>query len=226
MLVWPNARNRKEEAARTRRPLTNVLAVALISGAVAATGLAAFTGTDVFLPSVRERPGVPPAVWYTSVWVHNPSETAAIVTFHLLERQENLTPKTYVDNGNVVTDANRFAEVTLPEWFEALDRDFRYQLTVIGDGEEWFHARIARKIEGNSFTIQTSAPLAEVSWQVTGILQDRFANTYRVQVEEDKPAEKRGTYLHPDAWGQPAERGQDHELLSGRPVALESKVQR
>ncbi len=106
----------------TRRPLTNVLAVALISGAVAATGLAAFTGTHVYLPSVGARPGVPPAVWYTSVWVHNPNQTAANVTFHLLERQENLTPKTHTDNGNVVTDANGFAEVTLPEWFEALHR--------------------------------------------------------------------------------------------------------
>ncbi|MEP0775984.1 MAG: hypothetical protein HRF46_16735, partial [Acidobacteriota bacterium] len=33
---------------------------------------AVFTGTDVFLPSVGARPGVPPAVWYTTIWVHNP----------------------------------------------------------------------------------------------------------------------------------------------------------
>lgn len=32
---------------------------------------AVFTGTDVFLPSVGARPGVSPAVWYTTIWVHN-----------------------------------------------------------------------------------------------------------------------------------------------------------
>jgi hypothetical protein len=35
-------------------------------------------------------------------------------------------------NGNVITDPTGNATVTLPDWFEALNRDFRYQLTVIG----------------------------------------------------------------------------------------------
>ncbi|HPC83332.1 MAG TPA: hypothetical protein P5234_08120 [Thermoanaerobaculaceae bacterium] len=59
--------------------------------------IAGFAGTDVFLPSVGARPGVPPAVWYTTVWVHNPGGTPANLTFHLLERQENLSPRTYTD---------------------------------------------------------------------------------------------------------------------------------
>src|ERR1035437_10514950 len=37
-----------------------------------------------------------------------------------------------VYNGNVVTDATGEAIVPLPEWFETLNRDFRYQLPVIG----------------------------------------------------------------------------------------------
>ncbi|HPS78541.1 MAG TPA: hypothetical protein PLS53_10345 [Thermoanaerobaculaceae bacterium] len=65
-----------------------------MSGAAA---FASFTGTDVFLPSVGANPGTPPAVWYTTVWVHNPSATAANVTFYLLERQANLTPMTFTD---------------------------------------------------------------------------------------------------------------------------------
>jgi hypothetical protein len=35
-----------------------------------------------------------------------------------------------VYNGNVVTDNDGLAIVTLPDWFEALNKDFRYQLTV------------------------------------------------------------------------------------------------
>src|SRR6202042_586709 len=34
-------------------------------------------------------------------------------------------------DGNVVTDASGTAIVTMPPWFEALNTDFRYQLTTI-----------------------------------------------------------------------------------------------
>ena len=34
--------------------------------------------------------------------------------------------------GNVVTDELGLATVKLPDWFEAENTDFRYQLTVIG----------------------------------------------------------------------------------------------
>jgi hypothetical protein len=42
---------------------------------------------------------------------------------------------------------------------------------------------------------------------VTGIRQDAYAETHRIVVEENKPAQERGFYLHPEAWGQPADRG-------------------
>ena len=107
-------------------------------------------------------------------------------------------------NGNVVTDADGRATVELPEWFEALNRDFRYQLTVIG---EFAQAVVSKKVDGNRFEIRTSRPKVEVSWQVTGIRRDAWAEPNRIQVEEDKPEAERGTYLAPDAWGQPEERG-------------------
>jgi len=37
---------------------------------------------------------------------------------------------------------------------------------------------------------------------VTGIRQDAWANQNRVTVEEDKSEKERGTYLHPEAFGQ------------------------
>ena len=121
-------------------------------------------------------------------------------------------------NGNVVTDANGFATVTLPEWFEALNADYRYQLTVIGGGDAWTQARVARKIAENSFVIQTSAPAAEVSWQVTGVRRDPWANANRVRVEEAKPIEEQGTFMHPEAWGQPREKGAAWRRLHGAAI--------
>jgi hypothetical protein len=90
--------------------------------------------------------------------------------------------------------------LTTSEWFETLNRDFRYQLTVIGDGS-WARARVFRKIARNRFVIQTDAPRTEVSWQVTGIRKDAWADKHRIRVEEDKPHAERGRYLHPDAFG-------------------------
>ena len=115
-------------------------------------------------------------------------------------------------NGNVVTDGAGYAEVELPDWFETLNRDFRYQLTVIGT---FAQAIIAEEIVDAAFLIQTSEPFVKVSWQVTGIRQDPFANANRIPVEEDKPASERGSYLHPEAYGPPASRNVP-SLLSER----------
>jgi len=47
----------------------------------------------------------------------------------------------------------------------------------------------------------------KVSWQVTGIRKDPWANAHRVQVEEDKPDKERGRYIYPDLYGQSADKG-------------------
>ena len=106
-------------------------------------------------------------------------------------------------NGNTTTDADGDAVVALPAYFVALNRDFRYQLTVIG---QFAQAIVATKIKDNRFEIKTDKPGVEVSWQVTGIRQDAWANAHRIQVEEEKRGGERGAYLHPELFGQPAEK--------------------
>ena len=107
-------------------------------------------------------------------------------------------------NGNVTTNAAAEAVVTLPEWFETLNRDFRYQLTVIG---QFAQAIVAGKVANHQFSIKTDKPNVEVSWQVAGIRQDAWANAHRIPVEAQKPAEERGSYLHPELYGAPEEKG-------------------
>lgn len=106
-------------------------------------------------------------------------------------------------NGNITTNENGEAVVLLPHYFEALNRDFRYQLTVIGT---FAQAIVAEKIKGNRLVIRTSSPNVEVSWQVTGIRQDAFANKNRIPVEEEKTEVERGYYVHPEAFNQPEEK--------------------
>jgi hypothetical protein len=123
-----------------------------------------------------------------------------------------------VYNGNVTTDARGVATVILPAYVEALNHDFRYQLTVIG---QFAQAIVATKIQNNQFTIRTSRPHVEVSWQVTGTRQDPWANAHRVQVEVPKPQAEQGTYLFPQGYGQPESLGRDYqeETRHGRPEA-------
>jgi hypothetical protein len=109
-----------------------------------------------------------------------------------------------VYSGNVTTDANGDAVVQLPDWFEAINRDFRYQLTVIGSFNQ---AIVAGKIKNNAFAIKTNGPGVEVSWQVTGVRNDAVMKAYPFKVEEAKAEPERGYYLSPDAYNLSEEKG-------------------
>jgi len=64
-------------------------------------------------------------------------------------------------NGSVTLDEDGQVTVELPDWFGALNKDFRYQLTCIGCFAPIY---IAEKISGNRFKIAGGKPLMEVSW--------------------------------------------------------------
>jgi hypothetical protein len=87
-------------------------------------------------------------------------------------------------SGNVVLDRRGEAVVDLPEWFEALNGEFRYQLTSIGRAARVF---IAQEIQNHSFKIAGGRPGMKVSWQVTGVRHDAWAQAHPLQVEDEKP---------------------------------------
>jgi len=107
-----------------------------------------------------------------------------------------------VHNGNAALNDRGEAWVEMPDWFEAVNRDFRYQLTAIGaPGPNLY---IAERISGNRFLIAGGEPGMEVSWMVTGIRQDPFAEANRVSAETPKRAEDVGRLLHPELYGRTA----------------------
>jgi hypothetical protein len=93
--------------------------------------------------------------------------------------------------------------VELPEWFEALNCDFRYQLTSIGEPAPNLH--VAQEISNNRFNIAGGKPGMKVSWQVTGIRKDAWAQAHPLIVEEEKPENEREYYRHPELYNQPPE---------------------
>jgi hypothetical protein len=70
---------------------------------------------------------------------------------------------------------------------------------------QFAQAIVATKMANNRFTIKTDKPNVEVSWQVTGIRHDAWADANRIPVEQMKAANERGLYLHPELFGAPAE---------------------
>lgn len=135
-----------------------------------------------------------------STVVDDPIDPASKYLYHSVVQSSEMMN---IYNGNVTTDESGEAEVELPNWFTALNKDFRYQLSVIGSGDVWAQARISSEINDNHFTIQTSVPKTKVSWLVTGIRNDAYAKAHRIEVEVDKPAQQQGHFLHPELFGEP-----------------------
>jgi len=103
--------------------------------------------------------------------------------------------------GNAVLDESGAGVVQLPAWFEALNTDFRYQLTAVGGPGPGLY--VAQEIQSNSFRIAGGTPGLKVSWQVTGVRQDAYARTNPLVVEVEKSERERGYYIHPQLFRQP-----------------------
>lgn len=111
--------------------------------------------------------------------------------------------------GNVTTDSKGEATVVMPNWFEAMNRDFRYQLTIMSD--DFAQARVSNKMKNNRFVVKTDKPNIEVSWLVTATRNDPYSRENAITVEEEKQNADKGKYLHPEAWGQPESQGIGYE---------------
>ena len=106
-----------------------------------------------------------------------------------------------VYDGVAVLDRKGGATVTLPEWFETLNREFRYQLTAVGGAAPNLH--IGSEMRRGRFRIAGGTRGMKVCWQVTGIRRDPWAEANRIRVEEKKTRIERGTYRHPEVYGKP-----------------------
>ena len=104
-------------------------------------------------------------------------------------------------NGNIITDLNGEATIQLPDYFTTLNKDYRYQLTVIRSPS---NAYVLEEVIGNQFKIKTASSNVKVSWMVTGIRQDNWANKNRIPNAVPKEGNAQGKYLHPEAFGLPS----------------------
>lgn len=114
-------------------------------------------------------------------------------------------------HGNVILDSAGKATVTMQNWVEVANTDFRYQLTAIGaPGPNLY---ISKELSNSSFEISGGSPNMKVSWQVTGLRSDSYAKANPIIVETDKKTDEKGYYLHPKSYGQTEDKGIEYQIL-------------
>ena len=151
--------------------------------------------------------------------IDNPADPEnEILYHHCVESDQMLN----IYSGNIITDENGDALVTMPDYFEALNMEFRYQLTCIGD---FAQAIIKEKIRDNQFRIKTDKPNIEVSWMVSGVRHDAAALYYAKPNVVEKSADEKGKYLNPEAFGYGVEMNVEPKLLAHQQNAAKSRLE-
>jgi hypothetical protein len=120
---------------------------------------------------------------------------------YLLHNAVEAPERKNVYDGLAQLDEDGTASVDLPDWFEALNGDFRYQLTAVGRAAPNLH--VAEEISENRFKIVGGEGGMKVSWQVTGTRKDAWAAANPFEIEEAKPQEERGGFPQPPQVPQP-----------------------
>lgn len=75
-------------------------------------------------------------------------------------------------------------------YYDSSNIDFRNQL------REFAQAIVWEPINENTFIIKTDKPNVQVSWQVTGIRNDIYAQDHRIIPEVTKPKSEQGKLLY------------------------------
>jgi hypothetical protein len=159
----------------------------------AGSGVAAFFVGDVVISGTLQKSG-------GSFKIDHPLDPANKYLYHSFVESPDMKN---IYDGVATLDANGESVIQMPEWFGVLNRDFRYQLTCIGGFAPVY---IAEELANNQFKIGGGRDGMRVSWQITGIRQDAWANAHRIPVEEEKEARLKGFYIHPELYGAPPEK--------------------
>lgn len=152
--------------------------------------------------------------------IDHPLDPAGQYLYHFAQEAPEVQN---VYNGVVTLDANGEAIVLLPAYFSAINTGpYRYQLTPIGAPMPNLY--IAEEIQGNRFKIAGGVPGKKVSWEVTAVRNDPYLRDHPVRAEVDKPADERGTYLYPEGYGQPKEKGLRYKFMQEHIKELETTL--
>lgn len=113
--------------------------------------------------------------------------------------------------GSSTFDNEGIAKVELPEYFEAININYTYQLTAVGAPMPDLY--ISQEIKNNKFEIAGGVMDKKVNWVVYGERNDPYLQKYpeKRKVVLDKKNHEKGKYYMPELYGQPEEKGVFHK---------------
>lgn len=115
-------------------------------------------------------------------------------------------PEPYnIYRGTAELDARGEADVELPAYFSAINRDPTVTLTAVGAPMPMLH--LAGEVQGNRFRVAGGAPGMRVHWRVEATRDDRWMRAYGNgnPTEQIKDGNAAGKYLNPELFGKPME---------------------
>ena len=145
--------------------------------------------------------------------------SGSFVIDHPLDPKNKLLYHSFVESpdamniydGIVTLNKKREATVSLPDYFFALNKDFQYLLTAVGqpmpnlhiakEAHRWFLGWFGTPV----FDISGGAPGGKVSWQVTGVRHDPYIRDNPIVPEVEKGPDQlvhKGEYLCPECYAQ------------------------
>jgi len=151
--------------------------------------------------------------------LHYSAESAEVINFY---------------RGTVLLDEAGEAVVELPAYFGKINMNPSYTLTAVGAPMPLLH--VAEEIDEAalnagaaagpgepaplcSFRIAGGAAGAKASWRVEAVRNDLWVRANGAPVRADKQGRERGTYQHPELYGQPAERGMNYDATRAEGAA-------
>jgi hypothetical protein len=93
-----------------------------------------------------------------------------------------------VYNGTATLDGAGAATIQLPDYFDALNGEVRYQFAPLGQAMPDLH--VSEEEHDNHFSLAGGVPGGRVSWQVTGVRHDPYILLHPIIVEELKGADQ------------------------------------
>lgn len=105
-------------------------------------------------------------------------------------------------SGTITTDEKGYATITLPDYYDSINKDPRIQLTVLdeADSDEFVLVKAVSKPRDGAFRIRSSLPGVQVFWRVDAVRNDAFVRKHGAPVEEVKTGPEKGRYQQPSLY--------------------------
>lgn len=153
------------------------LPLAFVLGQTTLTGAVLFQGNLAITGALSKGSG--------TFVIDHPLDPANTLLYHSFVESPEVKN---IYDGVVTLDDEGSARIVLPDYFMALNGDYRYHFFPIGQAMSGLY--IAEEISNNEFVIAGGVPQGKISWQVSGNRHDPYILANPIVPEVEKGVEE------------------------------------